>query len=131
MQVETIIQRYILNSNTVLDTSLGLTWQRNPSTSEYTHANAISYCNNLNLDGRTDWKLPTLSQLESLIDNSRSSAPYIVGGNSYFTTIQNGYYWTNTYYHTSSTFYVSFSSGSSGIYGLTYSGYVLCVSRNS
>ena len=126
------LDSYIVNTDTIEDTILGLTWQRNPPTGTYNHANAKSYCENLNLDGKTNWKLPTLVELEmSLVDTSQSSSPYIVGGTSYFPTIQNSYYWTDTYYSTSYAYIVGFNGGRSYSGSLTSSYYVLCVSRNS
>ena len=126
------LDSYIVNTDTIEDTILDLTWQKNPPTTTYTWANAVSYCENLNLDGKTNWELPTLVEMElSLIDTSRSSSPYIVGGTSYFPTIQNNWYWTNTRYSSSNAYYVSFDYGRSSNAGTSSSFYVLCVSRNS
>ena len=42
---------------------------------EITYSNweqALSYCENLSLGGRDDWRLPTAKELQSIVDYSRS-----------------------------------------------------------
>jgi hypothetical protein len=48
------------------DSSSGLMWQ-NASDCCYTWAEAKNYCQNLNWGGFSDWRLPTISELRSLI----------------------------------------------------------------
>ena len=40
---------------------------------------ASSYCSNLNLAGKSDWRLPSIVELSSITDNS-VSAPKVVSG---------------------------------------------------
>ena len=64
---------------TVTDNVTGLVWQQSPDTDgdgdidasdKISYANAESYCENLSYAGQTDWQLPTIKQLYSLIDFS-------------------------------------------------------------
>ncbi len=62
---------------TVSDSVSGLTWQQSADTDgdgdidvddKLTYSEAILYCQNLTLAGQTDWRLPEIKQLYSLID---------------------------------------------------------------
>lgn len=62
---------------TTSDTITGIVWQRSPDTNgdhvinaadKLTYAQATGYCQDLSLAGKSDWQLPTIKQLYSLID---------------------------------------------------------------
>ncbi len=64
---------------TITDNVTGLIWQQSPDTNgdgsitaidKKSYANAVTYCQNLSYAGYTDWQLPTIKQLYSLIDFS-------------------------------------------------------------
>ncbi len=62
---------YNSESSTVLDQGTGLEWQKSNNTSPHTWQDALSYCENLSLDAKTDWRLPNIRELKSLVDYSR------------------------------------------------------------
>lgn len=69
---------YTDNGNdTITDNVTGLVWQKSPDTDndndidsndKLTYANATTYCDNLTLGNASDWRLPDIKQLYSLID---------------------------------------------------------------
>jgi len=73
--VSTVASTYTDNGDgTVTDTSTDLMWQQVSSSSK-TWKEALVYCEGLNLGGHTDWRLPNIKELQSLVDYSlRESA---------------------------------------------------------
>ena len=126
-----LIENEVLE-NTFIDYKLGLEWQRTNLPSPMVWSYAISYCNNLNHAGYSDWRLPERRELESLFDSSVSSSPFIIGQYEYFPEISKNWYWTNTIYRSSKAYIVGFNKyGPSSTYDITASIIrVLCV-RNS
>jgi len=55
---------------TITDISTGLMWQKTSSSGK-TWEGALAYCEGLNLGSNTDWRLPTIKELRSLVDYSR------------------------------------------------------------
>ena len=64
---------FIVNNNgTVLDTRTNLIWAERDNGENISWANAKSYCENYRGGGYSDWRLPTLDELASLYDESKS-----------------------------------------------------------
>ncbi len=61
------------NSPTWKDPETGLEWQCE-SPGEMTWHKAQEYAESLSLDGKNDWRLPTLAELESLLDRTKARA---------------------------------------------------------
>jgi hypothetical protein len=61
------------NGNIVTDSITALQWQDNAISSEMTWTQATDHCENLNLDGHSDWRLPNIIELTSIVDDSRVS----------------------------------------------------------
>ncbi len=64
----------------ILDKSTGLMWQQNGSEAYMTHRAALEYVQGLNSRnylGYSDWRLPALEELFSLLDNNKHKALYI------------------------------------------------------
>jgi hypothetical protein len=52
------------------DSKTGLTWQDNSAVKEtkMTWQDTKSYCSELNLGGYSDWRLPNIKELQSIVD---------------------------------------------------------------
>ncbi|MGL4237429.1 DUF1566 domain-containing protein [Tabrizicola sp.] len=96
---------------TVLDANTGLTWQKTPGTARHQYAEAVAYCEGLDLGGQSDWRVPTIKELYSLADfrgellkpEEGSPTPYIDTGSFDFEyppehMIFAGQYWSSTLY---------------------------------
>jgi len=91
--------RFQVSGDCVTDTLTGLMWAKNANLpgGYRTWYQAVDDCNNLNLCGYTDWRLPNVNELESLINaNEPNSATWLNGQG--FTNVQASYYWSSTTY---------------------------------
>ncbi len=59
---------------TITDLATGLMWQTADSQTGMDWEDALSYADNLNLAGHSDWRLPNAKELQSIVDYSRSPA---------------------------------------------------------
>lgn len=85
---------YTDNGNgTITDNVTGLVWQKQDDGLGKDWANSIAYCDNLSLGGQTGWRLPSLFELISIIDNGVSN-PAI--NTTFFTNTLSDYYWSST-----------------------------------
>lgn len=57
---------------TVTDTNSVLVWQQSDSGEGMNWEEALAYCENLDLAGNSDWRLPNAKELQSIVDYSRS-----------------------------------------------------------
>lgn len=100
-----------LGNGTVIDLVSGLTWQQG-LTSEMNWEAAISYCENRSgLGGKSDWRLPNIKELQSLVDYSKISPTINL---VYFPNTTNDIYWSSTSYpypNADQTVIVSFYDG--------------------
>ena len=86
---------YFTNTvDVVVDRYTGLTWQRSDNASEDTWENAITYCEGLTLDTQTDWRLPDIKELQSIMDDTAVAAPTINA--TFFTDTNSAGYWSST-----------------------------------
>jgi hypothetical protein len=87
--------RFVVGTNTacITDTLTGLMWVSTPSLTGSTWATALAN-SNLNLCGYTDWRLPNLVELGSLINYSVADNAAVLTAAG-FSNIVN-WYWTST-----------------------------------
>ncbi len=83
--------KYVVRNGQVTDPRTGLVWQRATSASMSAGA-ATTYCRNLNLNGRS-WRLPSLTELSSTVDDSRVSPA--IDTAAFPGTVKKGWYWTS------------------------------------
>lgn len=55
-------------NGTIFDTRTNLLWQQESPDGTYTWEDAHNYCKSLRLAGHTDWRLPTIEELKTLIN---------------------------------------------------------------
>jgi hypothetical protein len=85
-----------MNSAAVLDRETGLVWERTPSPEPTTWRGAQTSCNEfVTIGNRLGWRLPTVNELASLIDVSRSD-PALPAGHPFNGVQVSGYYFTAT-----------------------------------
>ena len=67
------INQFVANDNaTVTDKATGLIWQQNDSRVGMDWPTALEYCKNLELAGSTNWRLPNVKELQSIVDYTKS-----------------------------------------------------------
>ena len=92
--------RFIANSVsgsevTIKDRLTGLIWSKNANIAgQKNWTAAISYCENLVYAGHSDWTLPNILELKSLLDYSKSY-PVLPSGHP-FSGVGSSYYWSSS-----------------------------------
>ena len=62
--------RYTIGNGTVLDIKTGLLWQQ-PIGSKRNWTDATTHCGGLSLDGKTGWRLPSVKELQTIVDEKQ------------------------------------------------------------
>ena len=116
---------FIKEGDTVKDTQSNLEWQDNEVGSGTTWENAIEKCENLELAGHNDWRLPNINELKSIADISKYN-PAIV---KVFKNTISFYYWSSTTYegHKNDAWFIYFSDSHTYKNSKEHSYYVKCV----
>jgi len=98
---------FVDNGNgTITDNATGLMWMQNDNGSAILWEDALNFAENFNYAGYSDWRLPDIKELQSIVDYTRSPATTNSAAiNPLFncTRINNeageadyGYYWSST-----------------------------------
>ena len=103
--------RYVVASGTVKDTQTLLVWQQVGPTSTTAWSNATAYCKSGTALPGSGWRLPTLTELQTLIDDSQNSPPLI--DPTAFPQTAQATYWTSSAdaNNAGAVWYVDFSTG--------------------
>jgi hypothetical protein len=101
---------FVDNGTTVTATNTGLIWQKGEGGTK-TWESALTYCEGLTLGGQSDWRLPNVKQLHSLVDYSKSS-PRI--DTAFFPDATSVNYWSSStvLVNTNCAYNVAFGNGS-------------------
>lgn len=93
---EQLAANWISNKNgTVIDKFSGLVWQQDTGNNgqPMMWKEALTYCESLNLAGYTDWRLPNIKELTSILDLTKID-PAI--NTEYFPYTRSTFYWSST-----------------------------------
>ncbi len=85
----------VLDGAAVLDKETGLVWEQSPSKISNTWVNAMYICRNKVVGNRKGWRPPTVEELESLVDPTRSN-PALSAGHPFTNVLTTSYYWSAT-----------------------------------
>ena len=124
------------SDDTVFDRCTGLTWQRDTANipedgdDQVEWCDALSYCENLTFAGESDWRLPNLIELESLVHYGFINPPAM---DPVFGVVRIPPYWTSTTHDNRNSdnwiaaWYVSFDEGTTNTVLKTNSYFVRAV----
>lgn len=118
--------RYMITAETVYDTKTQLTWQRINSASQYTWSDAQSYCSALQLAGKDDWRVPSMKELQTIVDEIRTD---IAIDPTVFPGTPNDRFWTSSALagNASSAWTVNFTRGDAYTTDVSYANWVRCL----
>ena len=88
-----LLADFTKSGNIVTDNTTSLQWQDDAIGSRMTWAAAIEHCEDLSLDGHSDWRLPNLNELASIIDDTKFNPS--IDTAVFQNTASNGY-WSST-----------------------------------
>jgi len=86
---------FVRGEYTVVDTSSKLEWQDNEIGSKVDWKGAIGRCEALVLDNKSDWRLPNINELRTIVDRSKSKTAIKSGFKSTYSDVSVGY-WSST-----------------------------------
>lgn len=111
----------------VIDPTFKLMWQDGDKVYITDYKGAKSYCEKLSYAGYSDWRLPTIKELQSIVDYSKHS-PALNRAFKYYSA-DNTYCWSSTIdaMDSSNAWDIYFSNGSAGGDSLSLNNCVRCV----
>jgi len=85
----------VFDGGAVLDKQTGLIWERYPDPTKRTYTSACDCCSNKEVGGRKGWRLPTIEELDSIVDTNEGP-PTLPSGHP-FSNVQSAYYWSSSH----------------------------------
>jgi len=124
----TLFASFSKTGNIVTDSITALQWQDdNITLTTKTWTQAIDYCEALSLDGFSDWRLPNIRELNSLVDDSRAN-PAISPTFTKIVYASSVSYWSSTTYSGRTLAWrIGFDIGYQSSLAKSSSQYVRCV----
>ncbi len=115
----------VATDEVVTDSLTGLMWQRMYA-SPRKWANALTYCEDLDYGGHSDWRLPSVIELMSIVDDGTYNPSIDTDA---FRGTPSDFFWTSTHHQTSAdgVRYVKFSNGIASYFRDTQGARVRCV----
>jgi len=89
--------RFVVSGDCVTDNLTGLMWTRTPDSSSRTWTEALTYADGLALCGYSDWRLPNLNEMESLVHAGQSDSATWLNDQG-FVAVGAFSFWTSTTY---------------------------------
>ena len=122
------IPRFTASGDCLTDNLTGLMWMKNPDSIRRTWQQALEYANTLTLCGHSDWRMPNLRELRSLVNYGQKDNSVWLNSAG-FSNILPHVYWASTSYGMLRFFTYFMDSWSGGTFGLPkhYGFYVLPV----
>lgn len=103
--------QFLIKDETVTDTQTGLVWQQRVLYQPISYAKATSYVKSLDVGGHTDWRLPTLTELRTLVDTTHGNPS--IDLYAFPDTPADEWYWTSTIteYDAEAAYVIDFYNG--------------------
>lgn len=118
---------FYIEADIIKDYSTGLTWQDNYDVkiNKKNWKDAKSYCQELKLEGVSNWRLPSINELQSIVDVEKYNPSIKIK----FNNIVSKEYWSSTLNvgNDNHPWYVEFKEGSTEGSSITSKFYVRCV----
>jgi len=109
-------------TDTVVDSTTGLEWQRQDDATKRTWQESLAYCAALSLDGESNWHLPNVEELFGLVEFDVGSV-YATAIDRAFPTAKADLYWTGSQNEGVPTLSWSVNFNAGVVDGVTVSGY--------
>lgn len=89
----TVLKQFALADSVVVDSLTGLEWQRFALPDSMNWENALHFAENLKLQGKNDWRLPNIKELQSINDETRSQPSL---NTNFFQGVGPDRYWSSS-----------------------------------